>query len=45
MAYILLPEGCAYTLAVFVKDFDGNEHHASEAIARISDAVYSVMAR
>lgn len=41
VAYIRHPNGFYYTLAVFVKDFDGNEVQASEAIAHISATVYS----
>lgn len=43
VAYIRLPGGLCYTLAVFVKDFKGNEKQAAEAIARISAAVYSLL--
>lgn len=45
VAFITLPNGVRYSLAVFVKDFNGNEAQASEAITRISDAVYSVLER
>lgn len=45
VAYITLPDGRSYSLAVFVKDLKGNELQASEAIARISEAVYSVVGR
>lgn len=45
VAFITLPNGVCYSLAVFVKDFNGNEAQASEAITRISDAVYSVLER
>lgn len=41
LAYITLPNGTRYTLAVFVKDFNGNELQASQAVADISAAVYS----
>lgn len=41
VAYIILPGGIAYTLAVFVKDFRGTEKEASEAISRISAAVFA----
>ena len=44
VAYIRLPDGVCYTLAVFVKDFKGNETQAAKAIARISAAVYSLLA-
>lgn len=43
VAYIRLPNGVGYALAVFVKDFKGNEAQASKAIARISEVVYSVL--
>lgn len=43
VAYITLPGGVRYTLAVFVKDFKGSEAEASRAIADISAAVYSVL--
>lgn len=43
VAYIRLPNGTCYTLAVFVKDFKGNEVEASKAVARISAAVYSLL--
>lgn len=43
VAYIRLPGGTCYTLAVFVKDFKGNETQAAEAIARISAVVYSLL--
>lgn len=45
VAYISLPNGTSYALAVFVKDFDGNETQASEAIANVSEAVYSILSR
>lgn len=43
VAYIRLPNGVGYALAVFVKDFKGNEAQASKAVARISEVVYSVL--
>ena len=45
VAYICLPNNIRYTLAVFVKDFEGNESQASQYIAHISEKVYSVLAR
>ncbi len=45
VAYISLPNGTRYTLAVFVKDFKGNESKASEAIARISALVHLTLTR
>ncbi len=41
VAYVTLPDGTRYTLAVFVKDFKGNETQAAKAIARISTAIYN----
>lgn len=41
VAYITLPDGTHYTLAVFVKDFKGDEAGASKVAAAISAAVYS----
>lgn len=41
VARITLPYGRHYTLAVFVKDFKGNEAAAAGAIARISATMYS----
>lgn len=43
VAYIALPNGTHYTLAVFVKDFKGNEKQPAEAIERISAAVYTAL--
>lgn len=43
VAYVKLPNGTCYSLAVFVKDFRGDETGASEVIARISAAVYGVL--
>lgn len=45
VAYITLPDGLSYTLAVFVKDFKGDGQQASAAIARISGIVYSYIRR
>lgn len=45
VAYITLPGGRSYALAVFVKDFRGDEKEAARAIARISAAVYAVLSR
>lgn len=39
VAYVTLPNGIRYSLAVFVKDFKGNETQAAKAIARISTAI------
>ena len=43
VAYICLPDNICYTLAVFVKDFKGNESQASQYAAHISAAVYSII--
>lgn len=43
VAFVILPDGPMYALAVFVKDFNGSEEQASEAITRISAAVYSLL--
>lgn len=45
VAFISLPDGSHYTLAVFVKDFKGNETQASEAITHISSAVFSILTK
>lgn len=45
VAYIRLPNGVCYTLAVFVKDFNGNETQAAKVIARISAIVYNFLCR
>ena len=45
VAYVCLPDGTHYSLAVFVKDFAGNEKEASSVIARISQAAYEFLAR
>lgn len=45
VAYISLPNGICYTLAVFVKDFRGNESQASKAAAEISAAVYEILSQ
>ncbi|KAA3955404.1 class A beta-lactamase, subclass A2 [Escherichia coli] len=43
VAFIRLPHNKYYTLAVFVKDFKGNETQAAKIIARISNTVYSLL--
>ena len=40
VAYITLPDGHSYSLAVLVKDFDGTMEGAERLIARISATVY-----
>lgn len=41
VAFVQLPDGTRYSLAVLVKDFPGTEAEASAIIARISQAVYN----
>lgn len=43
VAYICLPNNRCYTLAVFVKDFKGDEKQAAKAIADISATVHSLL--
>ena len=43
VAYISLPNGTCYTLAVFVKDFNGEESQAAQYVAHISKVVYSLL--
>lgn len=45
VAYISLPNGTRYSLAVFVKDFKGDETQAAKAIAHVSAAVYSILSK
>lgn len=45
VGYICLPGGVHYTLAVFVKDFKGDASQASQAVARISECVYALLAQ
>lgn len=45
LAHIILPDGVSYTLAVFVKDFRGNEAQASQAISKLASAVWSAITR
>lgn len=45
VAYIRLPNNVCYSLAVFVKDFKGNEAQASKAVARVSAVVYALLAQ
>ncbi len=44
-AFVTLPDGRHYTLVVLVKDIKGSEQQASEAIARISSAVYGMLSK
>lgn len=43
VAYISLPNGVHYTIAVFVKDFKGTEPEASKVIARLSAIVCNAL--
>lgn len=43
VAYITLPNGTKYSLAIFVRDFKGNENEASKAMAEISYYVYKIL--
>lgn len=43
VAFITLPDGRHYSLAVFVKDFDGTDAEAAATIARISEAVIKAL--
>lgn len=43
VAFVHLPDGTHYALAVFVKDFPGTEADASAIISRISQAVFTVV--
>lgn len=43
VAYVRLPDGRSYSVAIFVKDFKGDEKSASEIIARISELIYRTM--
>lgn len=44
VAFITLPDGTHYALAVLIKDFNGSEKEAAAAIARISEVVYTFIA-
>lgn len=43
VAFVTLPDGTSYSLAVFVKDFNGSEQEAAKAIARISSTIYTAL--
>lgn len=43
VAFITLPDGRHYSLAVFVKDFDSTDAEAAATIARISEAVIKAL--
>ncbi|MDE6022701.1 MAG: class A beta-lactamase-related serine hydrolase, partial [Muribaculaceae bacterium] len=40
VGYFRLPDGRAYSIAVFIRDFSGTEAEASAVISRISQATY-----
>lgn len=40
VGYFSFPDGRSYSLAVFIRDFNGNEEEASRIIANISKCVY-----
>lgn len=44
VAYVRLPDGRDYALAVFVKDFPGTEQQAAAVITSVSRAVYDALA-
>ncbi len=43
VAFVSLPDGTSYSLAVLIKDFNGSEQEAAKAIARISSTVYTAL--
>lgn len=43
VAYIILPDGRHYTIAVFVKDFRGDEADASAIISKVSALTYDFL--
>lgn len=43
VAYICLPNGIQYALAIFIKDFKGNEPQASQVAAKMSATIYSLL--
>lgn len=43
VAYVCLPNGVRYTLAIFVKDMHGDEVQAARYMARISESVYALL--
>ncbi|MDE5989666.1 MAG: class A beta-lactamase [Duncaniella sp.] len=45
VAFVTLPDGRHYSLAVLVKDFHGSETEAAKAIAEISAAVYAALVK
>lgn len=45
VAYITLPSGRSYALAVLVKDYAGTQEGAEKQIAAVSSAVYTYLNR
>lgn len=45
VAYIRMPDGRDYGLAVMIRDFDGSEENAAAIMAAISEAVYNHLMR
>ena len=43
VAFVTLPDGTSYSLAVLIKDFNGSEQEAAKAIARISSTIYTAL--
>lgn len=43
VAFIVMPDGRHYSLAVLVTNFDGSEEEASAAIAKVSETVYNTL--
>lgn len=43
VAFVSLPDGTSYSLAVLIKDFNGSEQEAAKAIARISSTIYTAL--
>lgn len=45
VAYVILPNGVKYSIAVFVKDLCGDESMASGVISHISSVVYDILSQ
>lgn len=45
VAYVRLPDGCDYSLAVMIRDFRGSEEEAAAVMAEVSRVVYDHMSR
>ena len=45
VAYIVLPDSSSYSLAIFVKDFKGDEKDAAASIGRISQLIYNFFSK